>query len=194
MNIFRTKLIKSFLVLIIVGFIIGVVLYFISSSADKINLSESLNNYFNAIKNESFNYKEGLFDTVVYNFQYITIIWVCGIIFILVFLIPIILLIKSIYLGFTIINVLSVFKLKGILYTIILSLPSIINLIIFLIMSYYSIKFANKIYHAIKNNLSINIKGFIKNYIIIFLILSFILLISSFLETYVISNILRFVI
>ena len=193
MKIFNTKIVKRFLVIIIVGFILGIVLYFLTDEMEKLSISSSLINYINMIKNSSFEYGSGFLNTLVYNLKYLTIIWLSGIIFILMFISPVVLFIQSFLTGFSLINIIAVFKLKGIIYGIIISIPSIINILIYILMSYYSIKFATKTYKTIKNNATINLKLFIKNYVLIYLIFSFLTLINALFETYIISNILKLI-
>ena len=70
----------------------------------------------------------------------------------------------------------------------------IINELLFILFSYYSINFSFRLYNAIKNNKNINVKDFSKNYILIFLILLVLLIISSLFEIFISSNLIKFVI
>ena len=69
MKIINSKIFKSIVLLFIVGFILGVVLYYI------IGENEEIFNYFDSIKNNSFNYSNNLLFTLTYNSKYIIFIW-----------------------------------------------------------------------------------------------------------------------
>lgn len=193
MKILKTKLVKRFVALIIVGLILGISLYFITNENEKLSISTTLINYINMIQNSTFNYGQSFFTSLVSNLKYLTIIWISGIIFVLFFIPPILLFLKSFIIGFSLTNIIAVFKIKGLIYAIILSLPYLLNILLLIIMSFYSIKFAIKTFKIIKNNTSINLKNYIKNYTIIYLILTFLLLINTLIETYIVPNILKLV-
>ena len=66
--------------------------------------------------------------------------------------------------------------------------------IIFILLSYYSINLSIKTLKTIKQNKQINIKNYYKNYIIRYLILTTILILSSFIDIYIVSTILKYII
>ena len=96
--------------------------------------------------------------------------------------------------GFTISLIICTYKVKGLILALIMLFPCILlNEIIYLLESYYSISFANRTYKVFKNNKNITLKYYIKNYFLRYLILSIVLLISSLFEIYITSNILKYV-
>lgn len=191
MKIINSKIFKILVVTLVIGFIIGIISFIFM---DKTSLQSSIINYINLIKNNSYNYSNGLISSIISNIKYSSIIWISGIIFFCSLIIPLIIIYRGISLSLTISTIIYTYKLKGMLYTLIIVFPTILNEIIFLFLSYYSINFSIKCYNTIKNNKDINLRLFIKNYFYIFLILSLLLIISSIIEIYLCSNIIKYVV
>lgn len=191
MKIIKSKIFKLITASLIIGLILGII-YFIF--IDKKELESSIINYITLIKNNDYNYIKGLTLSISSNLKYSSIIWISGIIFFCSLIIPLIIIYRGISLSITLSSIIYTFKLKGLLYALIIAIPNIINEIIFLFLSYYSITFSIKCFNTIKNNKDINLRQFIKNYFYIFIILSFLLIISSLIEIYLCSNIIKFVV
>ena len=191
MKIINSKIFKILVVTLVIGFIIGIISFIFM---DKSSLQSSIINYINLIKNDNYNYSNGLISSIISNIKYSSIIWISGIIFFCSLIIPLIIIYRGISLSLTISTIIYTYKLKGTLYALIIVFPTILNEIIFLFLSYYSINFSIKCYNTIKNNKDINLRSFIKNYFYIFLILSLLLIISSIIEIYLCSNIIKYVV
>lgn len=191
MKIINSKIFKILVVTLVIGFIIGIISFIFM---DKSSLQSSIINYINLIKNDNYNYSNGLILSIISNIKYSSIIWISGIIFFCSLVIPLIIIYRGISLSLTISTIIYTYKLKGVLYALIITFPTILNEIIFLFLSYYSINFSIKCFNTIKNNKDINLRSFIKNYFYIFLILSLLLIISSLIEIYLCSNIIKFVV
>ncbi len=191
MKIINSKIFKILVVTLVIGFIIGIISFIFM---DKSSLQSSIINYINLIKNDNYNYTNGLILSIISNIKYSSIIWISGIIFFCSLVIPLIIIYRGISLSLTISAIIYTYKLKGVLYALIIVFPTILNEIIFLFLSYYSINFSIKCFNTIKNNKDINLRSFIKNYFYIFLILSLLLIISSLIEIYLCSNIIKFVV
>ena len=191
MKIINSKIFKILVVTLVIGFIIGIISFIFM---DKSSLQSSIINYINLMKNDNYNYSNGLISSIISNIKYSSIIWISGIIFFCSLIIPLIIIYRGISLSLTISTIIYTYKLKGTLYALIIVFPTILNEIIFLFLSYYSINFSIKCYNTIKNNKDINLRLFIKNYFYIFLILSLLLIISSIIEIYLCSNIIKYVV
>lgn len=191
MKIINSKIFKILVVTLVIGFIIGIISFIFM---DKSSLQSSIINYINLIKNDNYNYSNGLILSIISNIKYSSIIWISGIIFFCSLVIPLIIIYRGISLSLTIFAIIYTYKLKGVLYALIIVFPTILNELIFLFLSYYSINFSIKCFNTIKNNKDINLRSFIKNYFYIFLILSLLLIISSLIEIYLCSNIIKFVV
>lgn len=191
MKIINSKIFKILVVTLVIGFVIGIISFIFM---DKSSLQSSIINYINLIKNDNYNYTNGLILSIISNIKYSSIIWISGIIFFCSLVIPLIIIYRGISLSLTISTIIYTYKLKGALYALIIVFPTILNELIFLFLSYYSINFSIKCFNTIKNNKDINLRSFIKNYFYIFLILSSLLIISSLIEIYLCSNIIKFVV
>ena len=195
MKIIKTKLFKSLLVSFFIGIFIGIICFILLSSNEKISLSDDLTNYINLIQEGNFKYFPSLIKSFISSYKYLVLIWIFGIVFFCSLLIPFIIVYRGILLGFTISSIIYVFHIKGILYALIMLIPSTIIIeFILILISYYSITFATKSFNAIKKDKTINLRHFIKNYFYIFLVLSLVTLLSSVYEIYIGSNIIKFVV
>ena len=191
MKIIKSKIFKILVVSLVIGFVIGIINFIFM---DKKEITSSIINYMTLIKNNDFNHINGLISSITSNLIYSSIIWISGIIFFCSVLIPLIIIYRGISLSLTICTIIYTYKLKGFLYALIIVFPSVLNEVILLFLSYYSISFSIKCFNTIKNNKDINLRLFIKNYFYIFIILSIFLIISSLLEIYLCSNIIKFVV
>lgn len=191
MKIIKSKLFKTLFFIFLFGIVCGIISY-IFMNKDAVN--NNIVNYVKLISGNDYNYFNGFIMNLYNDFKFYSLIWIFGIIFICSIFIPILIIFKGISIGFSISTIIYTFKIKGILYSVILMLPNILRCIIFILLSYYSIIFSYKCYNAFKEDNSINIKKFILNYFYIYLILLFILIIICLIETYICFNILKFVV
>ncbi len=192
MKIIKSRIFKVLILLFILGLLFGVISFIF---IDKTSLENYTLNYIDLISENNFNYIKGLINTLISNYKYLSILWIFGIIFFLFPLVPLIIIYRGISIGLMISSIIYSFKLKGFLYALIILFPSkIINELIYIIMSYYSISFSLKIYNAIKTNKSINITSFSKNYFYILLIFIIALTLTSIFEVYLSTNIIKLII
>ncbi len=104
-------------------------------------------------------------------------------IFIISFIIVIILyLIKIFSLGVSISSLIYIYKFKGIIYSLIIAFPNIIELILLTILFYYSLSYVIII---LKYKNKISRKRLMKKYFIVFLIILILQVIISFVEGYI---------
>ncbi len=192
MKIIKSRIFKVLILLFILGLLFGVISFIFM---DKTSLENYTLNYVDLISKNNFDYIKGLINTLISNYKYLSILWIFGIIFFLFPLVPLIIIYRGISIGLMISSIIYSFKLKGFLYALIMLFPAkIINELIYIIMSYYSISFSLKIYNAIKTNKSINITSFSKNYFYILLIFIVALTLTSIFEVYLSTNIIKLVI
>ena len=192
MKIIKSRIFKVLILLFILGLLFGVISFIF---IDKTSLENYTLNYVDLISKNNFDYIKGLINTLISNYKYLSILWIFGIIFFLFPLVPLIIIYRGISIGLMISSIIYSFKLKGFLYALIILFPAkIINELIYIIMSYYSISFSLKIYNAIKTNKSINITSFSKNYFYILLIFIVVLTLTSIFEVYLSTNIIKLVI
>ena len=88
MKILKSKLFKILIIMFLIGILFGIVSYFLMDSNEINIIKNDLINYITNIKNDNLNYTKGLFNSIVLNLKYNSLIWIAGIIFVLIFLVP----------------------------------------------------------------------------------------------------------
>lgn len=189
------KIFFSFLILFLIGLALGLFFIYYISETDKIILSKEFEEYFYLYDKGSFNYFKGFLDSFKINFTYLTIIWSSGILFLFFPIVYFIVFYKGFLIGFLISSFISIYKIKGILYSFIFIFPhEIINVVLLFMISVISIKFARKIFMKAKNNESINLKVLYKKYTLTYLVFTLLFLLSSLLEIFLNSFLIKIVI
>ncbi len=183
------KLILKLMIISIISVLIGIFYIAILSNSNKVLIKENLETYFESLN--KLNYIKALIKCLTSNMITISSIWLLGISIIGVFLIIIILIIKSFALGFTISSLIYFYKLKGIIISIIYIIPLIINLFVIIILSYYGIIFSKNLNRLLFLKKDVNFKNIMRKYIKILLFSTICIIISSLIEIYIVPNILK---
>lgn len=183
------KLILKLMIISIISVLIGIFYIAILSNSNKVLIKENLETYFESLN--KLNYIKALIKCLTSNMITISSIWLLGISIIGVFLIIIILIIKSFALGFTISSLIYFYKLKGIIISIIYIIPLIINLFVIIILSYYGIVFSKNLNRLLFLKKDVNFKNIMRKYIKILLFSTICIVISSLIEIYIVPNILK---
>ncbi len=191
MKIIKSRVIKILIITFLISIILGIISFIIS---DKNNLNISVFNYIDLIKKGKFNYILGLYNSIKSNIIVSFIIWIFGIIFIFSVISLIIIAFKGISLGFMISSIIYAYRIKGLLIGLILLINNLFNIIILILLSYYSINFSIKSFNTFRNNRNVNYRDFYIKYIYLYLIFVFLLIFSSLFEIYISSNLIRFVV
>ena len=183
------KLILKLMIISIISVLIGIFYIAILSNSNKVLIKENLETYFESLN--KLNYIKALIKCLTSNMITISSIWLLGISIIGVFLIIIILIIKSFALGFTISSLIYFYKLKGIIISTIYIIPLIINLFVIIILSYYWIIFYKNLNRLLFLKKDVNFKNIMRKYIKILLFSTICIVISSLIEIYIVPNILK---
>lgn len=187
----KQKYLMRLVILAIIGIIIGILYIAIISKSNKELINSSLNNFFKEISSSKLNYTNALLNSLGSNLIVGILIWLLGI---SVMGIPIIIgifLYKSFILGFSISSLIYFYKLKGILIAIIYMIPLIINLLVVIILTYFAIDFSKRLIKAVFYKQELPFKRIIKKYIRILIYSEVILIISSFIEVFLVPSILK---
>lgn len=188
------KILLSFIILFLIGLAFGLIFNFYISSIDKTLIKREIIEYFSIIKN-NLSYSTGLIKSIKTNILYITLIWVIGIIPFLFLVNYFVVFYKGFLIGFSISSIIMIYKLKGVLISLIYLFPhEFINIFIFITLSVSSIKFSKKIYNRIKNNNVVNFKKEYTDYVKIYILFVAISIASSLLEIFFNSLLIRLVI
>lgn len=174
------------LIIMLIGFISGILFLFFISKEDTSLLSKELNNFFSNIKNNELNFTNTLINSISSNMLSLVIIWLLGISIIGIPFILFFLFFKSFVLGFSIISILSNYGFKGILLSISYIFPhQLIYLIIWLLLTYYAFSFSIKLVKILFFKKNINIREYFLKYLKIAGISLITLIICSLFETYI---------
>ena len=176
--------------LMLIGFISGIVFIFFTSNENKINITKKVTEFFNTIKaSTGINYGKSLINTLLTNLLYVILIWLLGISLIGFPIIIGILFFKSFVLGLSVSSIISSYGLKGVLGAFLYIFPhSIILIILYLLLGFYSLSFCYKLFCHLFLKRSINFNYGMSKYLKILLISIFISILVSlyqvFLSTY----------
>lgn len=188
------KKIMTFLnVIAIVGIIAGSIFMIVLSKNDKETVLNSIKDFFDKLISNKFNFAGTLKNTIINNFLFSFIIWVIGISVVGVLIVIFIIFYKSFTLGFTISSIIYTYSIKGALLALIYVFPHmVINLLIMLYLSSYSIKLSIILIKSILKKDNLNFKAFINNYSKVFLISIIFLIVTSLYESFIAPIILRY--
>lgn len=183
------------LVLLIVGIISGTIFSIILNNSDKILVSEHLNSFLTSIEQNKINFFDTFMNNLFKNVLYVLVIWLLGISLIGLPIVVVIYFSKSFILGFTIGSIINIFKVKGILFSLIYIFPSeVINIIILILLTMYSMGFSLKMIYSVFKKKTIDFKVMINRYSIVLLIALVINFITSLYVSYLFPIILKSVI
>ena len=188
------KTLLSFIILFIIGLALGLIFITYLREFDKALIQKEINEYMDLI-NGDLNYLKGFINSFKINFIYITIIWLTGLISITFLINYFIIFYKGFLIGFTISSFTIIYKVRGILLSIVFMLPQeLINVFLLITLSVISIKFSKKIYLKLKKNDIIDFKKNYKEYIKIYFIFLLFGVISSLIEVFINSLLVRLVV
>ena len=184
------KILIFLLGLIAIGFIFGTIFITMINSSDKTLVKNYITNYITNINNV--NYTKSLQNSLINNLGFIFIIWLLGISIIGIPIIIFILFSKAFTIGFSISSFILNYKVKGCLYALIYIFPSqIINIIIYTVLTIYSITFSFKIIYSVLNKSTLNFKYITGKYLKILIISIIISTLCSLYDVFIIPNILK---
>jgi len=179
--------------IIIIGFLSGIILSNILSYNDQKEISNLINEYFINLKEDiPINYFHNLLNSLLINFSYVITFFILSMSIIGLILNPFILFIKSFIIGFSVGIMISIYSFNGILLGIFAVFPhQIINLFVYLIITFFSIKLSLNLFKLIFLKKQFNFSLILKKYLIVLGILSIILIISSLYEAFLSDFILK---
>ena len=183
-----------FLITIItLGILSGIILSNILSYTDKNEVGEVIKNYLNNLReNSNTDYIKNLIHSLTTNFSYLFLYIILSFSIIGVFLNPILLYFKSFIVGFSIGIFISIYSFKGIIPAIVYVLPhELINIIVYLLLSFYGMLLSIKLFKTIFFKKEINFSFFLKKYLKMILFASSILLLSSLYEAFLGENVMK---
>ena len=185
--IFPSKKINYFvLAIIFLGVITGAIFSNIIDLNDQKLVTDKIELLISNSDNREINSLLAFKNSIITNMSYSLIIWVLGLTIIGILVNIFLLYIKGFIFGFSLSAFIITYNYKGIILSLLYTLfGQLLNLIVIMILTIYSIMFTiNFLKLIIKNKHNINIKKQLKNYSIIFLITLVINIISAVSEAF----------
>ena len=185
-KIIDKKIVYANAAILIVGIIAGIIFLILTSKIDKLIIKTEITDFFELLSNNKSASLENLINSFKYNMTYIIIITISSIIYVLSPLILFMNFYKGMLIGFLISSIIMNYKIKGILYSILIIFPHhILMCLTIIIYSSIMIHFSYKLIKGTYKNENINLKIFIKKIGIIFLSGTILSLTASLLEIYI---------
>ena len=183
------------LILVILGIVCGSLFVVILNSSDKSLVIEYIETFIDTIKNNNFNYIDTLKNTLIINYLVIVIISILGFTYFLVPLNILILFYKSFVIGFSLSSFILVYKIKGLLLSIVYIFPHlIINILLFSLLIAFTLKLSIKMINSIIKKKDINMRVYFNKYLYTGLFIFIVLTITSLYESFVTPYLLKLVV
>lgn len=177
----KKKINKRKLIIIILNIILLIIGILYPSLINKTAITTKLTTYIDNLINSKYTIDSLLKTNIINNISE-TLLLSINTLLIIPFPITVILfLLKPFTLGVSLSSIIYIYKLKGIIYSIIIAIPSILNLILINILFYYSITY---IIIRIKKKNKLSRRKLLLEYIKIILIILVLNIIISYIETY----------
>jgi len=195
--IFPSKKINlTVIIILFLGVTSGAIFANIIDLNDKKLVFDKIQLFISNINNQSINSIQVFKNSILTNLLYSFIIWILGLTIIGVLINIFLLYLKGFISGFSLSVFIMTYSYKGIILSILYTIfGQLLNLIVIMILTIYSIMFTtNFIKQIVKSKQNINIPKYFKNYTIIFLITIIITLISSISETFLFPALIKIII
>lgn len=194
--IFPNKKINIFaLCILIFGIITGAIFVNIIGLNDKNLVLDKIKLFMDNINSGSLDSIELFKNSISINFIYIIVIWLLGLTMIGLIFNIFLLFIKGFVFSFSIASFILTYGYKGILLSLIyLLFGQLLNIIVILMISIYSVIFSIELLKVIFKDNNNSIKKYIKNYLIIILIAIIISIISSLSEAFILPSLIKLII
>ena len=182
----KSKVSIIMIFLSIISFILGIFFYYIIGNSYKELITANINLLIN---NKLFNYN----DIIINNVLITSIIYILGISIVGIIIILPVYLFKVFILSFEFISLIVNLKFTNIFVILLYLLPNIINIIIYYIICYYAINYSIFLIKNIFFNKRYNMFKITKKYLLIYLISLCFIIISSFLEMFILPRLKFFI-
>lgn len=181
------------LIMVMIGILVGIIFSNILSNEDNKLVYSKITNYFNNIKNDvPINYFRNLLNSLRNNYLYLIAIWILGLSVIGLLFNNFILFFKSFILGFSAGCIINIYLYNGLILAILYVFPSsIINLLVYLIMTFYANNFSLKLIDVLFLKKEYHFNTLIIKYLKMLGIFTTVLTFSSIIETFIMPFILK---
>ena len=176
--ILPNKKVNLFVIFIVIlGIISGSLFLMVLNDNDKSEVINEISTFMTNINTNYINnlnsFKNSLIEgmiLIITNFSYVIIIWILGMSIIGVIFNIFFIYMKSFTIGFSISSFILVYKYKGILSSLVYTIPSqLINILIILILGVYTLLFSKYLFKMIfLKDKTVNLGKFFKKYVLVF--------------------------
>ena len=187
------KLLIKINILSLISIILGILYIAIISKSNKELINTTLNSFFTQIDKNNINYTSSFINSFLSYTLSGLFIWILGISVIGIPIILIFLFYKSFILGFSISSLIYFYKLKGIIAAIIYIIPLLFSLLVFIILSFFSIRYSKKLIKVIFYKQDYTFRSLTRKYLKVLIIGEICLIICSLIETFLIPELLKLV-
>lgn len=196
---FQVKIDKKLLIfltiLLLVGIAFGSIFVSILDNSDKTLVNEHLNNFINSIETDKLDYFQALKSNLITNISFVIVIWLLGISIIGLPIILIMFFSKTFILGFSVGAILSVFKTKGLLFSLVHIFPGqVISLLLYLLLTMYAMSFSFKLIYVIFKKKTLDFKIVMNKYFKILLLVLTIVILMNLYDTYLMPKLVKILI
>lgn len=188
------KLCIFVLLIATLGIISGSLFLVIINQNDKTVIINEITTFIKNIDNNNISNVQALKNSIMNNYVYIILIFILGLSLIGILINIFFTYIKGFICGFTMSSLIYVYGIKGVIACLIYIIPIIINLLLIVLLTTYTIILAKYLYTLILGNRFIGFKAFFKKYIVIFLMASVITIFTCLMEAFLTPTLFKLVI
>lgn len=195
--ILPNKKVNLFVIFIVVlGIISGSLFLMVLNENDKSEVINEISTFMANINTNNINNLNSFKNSLIEGMILIILSWILGMSIIGVIFNIFFIYMKSFTIGFSISSFILVYKYKGILSSLVYTVPSqLINILIILILGVYTLLFSKYLFKMIfLKDKTVNLGKFFKKYVLVFGICIILCLVSSLCEAYLLPSLLKVII
>lgn len=192
--ILPNKKVNLFVIFIVVlGIISGSLFLMVLNENDKSEVINEISTFMTNINTNNINNLNSFKNSLIEGMILIILSWILGMSIIGVIFNIFFIYMKSFTIGFSISTFILVYKYKGILSSLVYTVPSqLINILIILILGVYTLLFSKYLFKMIfLKDKTVNLGKFFKKYVLVFGICILLCLISALCEAYLVPSLLK---
>lgn len=192
--ILPNKKVNLFVIFIVVlGIISGSLFLMVLNDNDKSEVINEISTFISNINTNNINNLNSFKNSLIEGMILIILSWILGMSIIGVIFNIFFIYMKSFIIGFSISSFILVYKYKGILSSLVYTVPSqLINILIILILGVYTLLFSKYLFKMIFiKDKTVNLGKFFKKYVLVFGICIILCLVSSLCEAYLLPSLLK---
>ena len=192
--ILPNKKVNLFVIFIVIlGIISGSLFLMVLNENDKSEVINEISTFMANINTNNINNLNSFKNSLIEGMILIILSWILGMSIIGVIFNIFFIYMKSFTIGFSISSFILVYKYKGILSSLVYTIPSqLINILIILILGVYTLLFSKYLFKMIfLKDKTVNLGKFFKKYVLVFGICIILCLVSSLCEAYLVPSLLK---